>query len=200
MAKEIQDSKPAMDRFTSPYKDYVMIHCCDGSLFKPYQSGDENDPESYKRVWLPRQDQLQAMCVSKSKPEHENAALFFLDNLFLFIKECCDRNEMLKFYPLADKITFDSVEQWMLGLVMKDVYKKQWSRERNQWIESVGELPKEIVTLLPHQKIVDKTPEDILREKNINCERCRKQKAVYYCGDRMDVAVCEGCYMEISMY
>ena len=86
-----------------------------------FHSGCESSeygPLDYStRIWLPRQDQLQEMVLESNHP----------DELLKIIGH---------FHDFACGVTpqFDSMEQLWLAFVMKELYSKIWSKEKEKWI------------------------------------------------------------------
>jgi len=81
--------------------------------------------QTFTQVWLPRQDQLQAMVLPLK--DDDLGELHFDFNLFVEI-DCISK---LGDYRLRE---YKSYEQLWLAFVMKELYHKKWDSEKEDWI------------------------------------------------------------------
>ena len=118
-AVEIQALNPPKERYATNYKDGDMI-CLRGKVFM-YNSCSHSEgfiePEVYdpKCVWLPRQDQLQAMIGSFN--------IYTDTKLFAnWVRDCAYRQPVI----------WTSMQQLWLAYVMERNFNKTWNGE--DWI------------------------------------------------------------------
>ena len=71
-------------------------------------------------IWLPRQDQLQALLMYNNQtPTYQG--------LYALLSDC-------KIYASNISLNFSSMEQIWLGFAMCDRFKKLWNKETDEWI------------------------------------------------------------------
>ena len=97
-----------------------------------YRNGDLYIGDPYfskdKKIWLPRQDQLQAM-IGDKRVELQITVKEFCD--FIHSPKCYVWNEMIgKYLP-----RFHSMEQLWLAFVMNEKYGKVWSTSKEEWVD-----------------------------------------------------------------
>jgi len=113
--------------------------------------GDDGEwwyPNDNKRevnhIWLPRQDQLQAMVMSSGMDvtTHDCFAVSLLGNRF---HDFCEREyNKLRLYLRSQYIgvvvglCFASFEQLWLAFVMKERFGKIWNAEKGDWVSSTS--------------------------------------------------------------
>lgn len=109
--KEIQDLGKRSKQNVLKRFDYGDFYIDESGDY--YKSGSD--------IWLPKQDQLQAMLSLQIDSIHGMAY-----GLYEFIKDAEYEND-------GNTKRFESFEQLWLGYIMKEIYDKYWNNE--EWME-----------------------------------------------------------------
>jgi len=105
----------------------------------------KNHSISYKEdvfFWLPRQDQLLKMCNPKNLLSPFKWLDFFhsgISNVHIYkvLQENEELEESIAEYSIKKEyVLFDSIEQILLGFLMKFKYNKTWNDKTEKWIKN----------------------------------------------------------------
>jgi hypothetical protein len=78
-------------------------------------------------VWLPRQDDLESIWVKNTKSINKEPPIF-IARLKSFI-------ESTRFKINWEDIPFKTMEQWMMGMIMDEVFDKKWDNHNKCWVD-----------------------------------------------------------------
>ena len=126
--EEVQDKAPCSRQFPRLCEEHNFIVDAEGMLLSEdggYYYGTMGEPPF---VWLPRQDQIQAMCEWAT-------ANSVVESYLLFVVHVGHPDDFTELLPYYCQIT--SWEQLWLAFFMKEKHNKIWNG--NEWVnQSIG--------------------------------------------------------------